>query len=327
MIYNSWYVIASSKEIKKDKPLFLTRLNKKLALWRDTKGEVCCIDDKCCHRGASISHGKIIGDNIACPFHGFQFDKSGKTITIPANGKCEKVGNAYKVQGYKIKEEYDFIWLWYGESDKAHDILPFPDNLKDKSFSYSSLVDYWNCHYSRCIENQLDPVHVPFVHSTTIGKGNKTVINGPVVELEKENRLLRFYVENVTDHCQKALLDSQMTNYKEKTYIEFYFPNTWQNIISKKMRVFIAFSPVDENNTVIYLRYYQNIITAPIVKELFNLSGIKYSKIILNQDKKVVMTQPKEATSSNMHEILIRGDRPISEYRQFRDSLKNENNK
>jgi len=46
------------------------------------------------------------------------------------------------------------------------------------------MEDHWNAHYSRCIENQLDVVHLPFVHYNTIGRGNKTLVNGPKVIFE-----------------------------------------------------------------------------------------------------------------------------------------------
>ena len=46
-----WYGVLDSKEVKKNKPLFAKRLNKNLVLWRDENNNICCIEDKCCHRG------------------------------------------------------------------------------------------------------------------------------------------------------------------------------------------------------------------------------------------------------------------------------------
>ena len=89
MIYNQWYVILESKELKGNKPLRVKRLNEQLALWRDSKGQACCIADRCCHRGASLSCGKVINGKLECPFHGFLYDKSGKVTLNPANGKVK----------------------------------------------------------------------------------------------------------------------------------------------------------------------------------------------------------------------------------------------
>jgi phenylpropionate dioxygenase-like ring-hydroxylating dioxygenase large terminal subunit len=45
--------------------------------------------------------------------------------------------------------------------------------------SHTSATDWWNSHYSCAIENQLDVIHLPFVHADTIGRGGKTVVHGP----------------------------------------------------------------------------------------------------------------------------------------------------
>ena len=201
----------------------------------------------------------------------------------------------------------------------------FPDDLKDKKFSYSTIKDEWHNHYTRCIENQLDVVHIAFVHSNTIGRGNKTVVNGPLVEIE--NDILKFYVNNVIDKGQKALSASEMNKEDFKYFLYFYFPNTWQNYIFEKMRIFGVFAPVDDENTVIYMRFYQKIINMPIVKSIINIIGKKYSDIVLKQDKNVVKTQSsKESYLGMKEEKLISGDKPIIIYRSTRDKLKKSNN-
>ena len=326
MIYNMWYAVLDSKEVKPNKPLFAKRLNKNLVFWRDSNNNICCIDDKCCHRGASLSHGKICGNNVACPFHGFQFDKSGKTVMIPANGRNTAVDERFFVEGYEVRDLYGFIWFWYGDKDKINDKIMFPDDLKDKKFSYSTIRDEWNNHYTRCIENQLDVVHVSFVHYNTIGRGNKTIVNGPLVELE--NDVMKFYVNNVIDNGQKALSSSEMKKEDFKYFLYFYFPNTWQNYIFEKMRIFGVFAPVDDENTVVYMRFYQKIVNIPFIKSIINLIGKKYSDIVLKQDKNVVKTQSRKESYLGMpEEKLIAGDMPIIVYRSTRDKFKKSNNK
>ena len=68
---------------------WLKRLNLDLALFRNSKSEICCVVDQCTHRGAALSIGKDKGDCIQCPFHGLEFDKNGK-ILLDENGKMKK---------------------------------------------------------------------------------------------------------------------------------------------------------------------------------------------------------------------------------------------
>jgi phenylpropionate dioxygenase-like ring-hydroxylating dioxygenase large terminal subunit len=234
------------------------------------------------------------------------------------------VPETMKVKSYKTFEGSGLIWLWYGDNDK---ITPEPFFFKElNDFSYSSLADTWNVHYSRAIENQLDVVHLPFVHRTTIGRGNKTMINGPVVV--RENELITFYVNNVIDDGKTVpLKPEEIKDYQNFFHLQFHYPNIWQNFISDKIRAFAAFVPVDEENTVVYIRYYQRMVNIPLLKQLMNYLGKVTSLVILRQDKRVVITQLPKKSSLKMNENLISGDRPIVEYRKHREELMELNNK
>ncbi len=85
----------------------------------------------------------------------------------------------------------------------------------------------------------------------------------------------------------------------------------------------IAFTPIDEENTMLYLRYYQNITSLPIISGMINRLGSVANYIIMNQDKKIVETQIPKKSELKMDEILIPGDTPIIKYRKIRDELKN----
>lgn len=325
MIENQWYAILESKEVK-NKTIGVTRINEKLVLWRNDKGEIRCIYDKCCHRGASLSLGKIIDDHIECPFHGFQYDESGEVTVIPANGKKAEVPDRFKVNSYKVVDAYGFIWLWNGDRNDADESrIPFFEELKT-GFLYNTFSEVWNVHYTRAIENQLDVVHLPFVHASTIGKGNKTIVNGPVVKWE--DNLMTFYVNNVVDDGNTLALDpNAIENYENLFSLQYQVPNIWQNRISDKVRIFAAFVPVDNENTKIYLRFYQSFLTLPILGPLVTSMGNIFNRKILHQDRRVVITQIPKYSKLIMDELLITGDLPIVEFRKKLYDLGSESTK
>jgi phenylpropionate dioxygenase-like ring-hydroxylating dioxygenase large terminal subunit len=319
MIKNQWYVVLDAKQVKKNKLLGVTRLSDKLVFWRDDQNQVHCIFDKCCHRGASLSTGKIVDNHVECPFHGFQYDASGKVQYIPANGKNAKVPDRYKVNAYLVKEAYGFIWLWYSDQRTNVPEIPFFEELRE-GFSYGGFSETWKVHYTRAIENQLDVVHLPFVHATTIGKGNSRLVNGPVVKWN-DNRMT-FYVKNEKDQGQIPKKPNEIENYEELFHLQFQMPNTWQNIISDQVRIVAAFVPIDEENTHIYLRFYQKFLRTPVLKQIVNSLSSIMNKKILHQDRKVVLTQLPIKSELVMGENLIQGDLPIIEYRKRRELLK-----
>ncbi|AAD36358.1 oxidase [Thermotoga maritima MSB8] len=322
MIKNQWYVVLSSRELKKGQLIGVTRFGEKLAFWRDSNGKVHCISDICCHRGASISHGKVLsnGERVMCPFHGFEYDSQGRVRTIPANGRNTPVPENFRVKSYPTYELADFIWIWYGDREPEKPPKYF-DDITDE-LVYTEFKEVWNVHYSRAIENQLDPIHLPFVHYNTIGRGNRTVVDGPIVEW-KDDEMFYFYVFNRIDDGTPARKPEEMDpKRKSKVYLEFKFPNIWQNHISEKIRVTAAFTPIDDDHTMIYLRFYVGLTGIKFLDKLIAVLGKPFNKIVLHQDKRVVETQIPKRSELRMGENLIPGDAPILEYRKKREALK-----
>jgi phenylpropionate dioxygenase-like ring-hydroxylating dioxygenase large terminal subunit len=325
MIPNQWYAILESNEVKPGKPVGVTRMGEKLVLWRDDKGQVGCMADLCPHRGVALSAGKLIGGNVQCPFHGFEYDTSGRCTLVPANGKNATPPKVMQVRRvYSAREAHGFIYIWWGEPRAAQDLPPLPwfDSIDD-TFAYATLRDPWAAHYSRAIENQLDVVHLPFIHHNTIGRGNRTLVNGPLTRMERDaaGDLLNLWVYNILDEGQPPLKPSEIPEPQRRPFLQFRFPNLWQNWISDDLRIVVAFAPVDDENTLMYLRFCQKSVKVPILRELFNLSGTLSNLVIERQDRRVVVTQQPKRSDLRIGEKLIQGDGPIIEYRRRRNEL------
>ncbi len=293
-----------------------------MALFRNAAGELACVIDQCSHRGAALSLGKVKDGCVQCPFHGLEFDTEGKCRFIPANGKASTADiSRYNVRRYLVKEENDIIYFWYGDEEKAQGHkLPFFDSEIDDYFVYSELEDHWNAHYSRCIENQLDVVHLPFVHHNTIGRGNKTLVNGPKVLWE--NGVLTTSANNDLDQGQKPKPAEECVI--KQTHLMFTFPNVWMNHISPKIKVVIFFAPVDDENSILYIRFYSRITGFKPLDRLIALFGKWANKTVERQDRRVVITQRPKASGLRSGEKLVPGDSPIIMYRKIRDELKKE---
>lgn len=251
-------------------------------------------------------------------------------VRIPANGRTAPVSSQYRVKGHLVREEHGFIWLWYDEADREDlpallDLpeIPFFEELRD-GFSYGGFSETWGVHYTRAIENQLDVVHLPFVHGNSIGRGNKTLVNGPVVKWEG-NRMT-FYVHNtVDDGVTKPLRPAEIPNPEQYFHLQLQMPNLWQNCISDKIRIVAVFAPVDEEHTRIYIRFYQSFAKWSPFKQLVNVMSNFSNRYILHQDRRVVITQEPKKSDLRMGENLVQGDLPIVEYRKRRAELQQRN--
>lgn len=320
MVKNRWYAVLESSEVKK-KPLGVTRLGERLVFWRDKTGKVFCLKDKCAHRGASLAKGILCDDKeaIACPFHGFEYDKTGACRLIPANGRTSEIPSNFKVSSYPTEEVHGMIFIWWGEKREEYPPVPRFNDLNEKEYSCMPFKDHWAVHYTRAIENQLDLVHVPFVHYDTIGRGKRTLVNGPVQVADGEE--VKFWVYNEKDVGQTPKKDSELpTPDVNKQHIHFIFPNIWQNWVLEKMRVFVAFAPIDDENTMIYVRAYQKLVKFPIIREIMDFINKKFSMKVLSQDKAVVLTQIPISSTLKMNENLVKGDLPIIAYRRLHEA-------
>ena len=322
MIRNQWYVVLESNEVG-NRPIGVTRLGEKMVFWRDGSGHVQAAVDRCPHRGVALSAGKIEADHLQCPFHGFEYDETGICVLVPANGRNGVIPNALHLKTYPTHESHGFIWIWWGSPAPADLAAPeFFENL-DESFTYSSTQDPWKAHYSRVIENQLDVVHLPFIHRNTIGRGNRTVVDGPVV-VWKGDRMIYTYVFNRVEDGKPPLRSSDLSPKPAGSqHLEFLFPNLWQNYISEKVSILAAFVPVDEENTILYLRFYQRFMRLPLLRNLIARLAMPMNVYIAHEDRRVVITQQPKASGLKVGEILIQGDYPIIEYRRKRAALQN----
>ncbi len=319
MIKNQWYAVLSSHELKHDKILAARRFGKNLVFFRNATREPCCVDSLCAHRGASLEKGWIENDHIKCPFHGIEYDSTGKCVYVPSDGKASIEDYAkIHLRHYPTREIGGIIFAWYGdkEPEKEPDYFSI---ITDESYTYDHMEDAWNIHYSRVIENQLDVSHLAFVHHNTIGKGNRTLCNGPKVVGLNENTF-RTSADNEVDVGQtpKPSMDSEI----KSTNLNFKFPNMWLNHVTDKIQILAFFIPVDDEHAIIALRFYNRITGLKPIDKAIAWLGSRANRIIERQDKRIVETQMPKSTDLYMGENLVAADLPIIEYRARRQQLK-----
>ena len=318
MIPNQWYAVLSSGLLKQKRPVGARRFGENLVFFRDNEGEACCVTDVCAHRGASLAGGCVAGGHIKCPFHGIEYDARGSCVHIPSEGRASKTDlSRFQLKHYPTREIGDVIFAWYGDSEPIGEPDVF-DVMTDPSFAYDHTEDGWNVHYSRVIENQLDVSHLAFVHRTTIGRGNKTLVNGPKVVWLDENTL-QTSANNEVDAGQSPKPSSEAVI--RDTNLTFKYPNLWLNHVSDKIQILAFFIPVDEERSIIALRFYNKITGFKLVDKVIAWFGSRANRVVERQDKRVVETQLPKKTGLGIGEKLVAADKPIMEYRMRRGKL------
>lgn len=160
---NAWYVGALSAELDSG-PVSRELLGKKMVLFRTENGRTAALSDRCPHRFAPLSLGRVAGDNIECGYHGLRFDGSGKCVLNPHGDK--RISPRAEIDAWPTRERYGFVWFWPGDPELAIEasIPPYPFNEDPSQFA----VVYGHidvaAHYELVVDNLLDLSHVEFLH-------------------------------------------------------------------------------------------------------------------------------------------------------------------
>ena len=88
-VRNAWYVAAWDHEVTRTMRRRIL-LDEPVVLFRTDAGKAVALEDRCCHRQAPLSMGKLAGNIVTCPYHGLQFDTTGKCVRIPTQDLVPK---------------------------------------------------------------------------------------------------------------------------------------------------------------------------------------------------------------------------------------------
>jgi len=115
---NTWYVAGWDEELNGEKLLSRRILDEPLVLFRDSHGVHHALTDRCPHRFAPLSLGKLTDGIIQCPYHGLRFDGSGACVHNPHGDG--RIPAAARTKSYPIVERYSALWVWMGDPTLAN---------------------------------------------------------------------------------------------------------------------------------------------------------------------------------------------------------------
>jgi vanillate O-demethylase monooxygenase subunit len=147
-----------------------TILNEPIVFFRKEDGIIAAITDRCAHRFAPLSLGKLMpGNRIQCIYHGLEFGADGTCVKNP-HGNCI-IPAAAHLKGYSVVERHSLVWIWMG--DKTPDPAKIPDYgcLDDRPALHVTQPGYLkvNANYELVVDNLLDLSHTSYVHAGILG--------------------------------------------------------------------------------------------------------------------------------------------------------------
>lgn len=151
-------------------------MDEPLAIFRDASGSPRAVLDRCPHRNAALSDGRVADDGcIECPYHGWRFDGEGECQAVPGLFEGEKASaTARNVSWHAATERDGFVYVWAeAGAEPTREPFAMPDLInsvhatgKRKKWQTGQVVFPVDLDATlhAALENTLDVPHTAFLH-------------------------------------------------------------------------------------------------------------------------------------------------------------------
>ncbi|MEM7797221.1 MAG: aromatic ring-hydroxylating dioxygenase subunit alpha [Cyanobacteria bacterium P01_C01_bin.118] len=165
---NHWYPVFWADQLNPGDVVPAKIWETSLVVYRDAEGTVHAMADACPHKGVELHQGEVHGNNLVCPYHGWEFNSDGQCVGIPYFPKKQKLPCA-QARVYPTREAYGIVWVFPGATELAEQ-KPLPDvpQYGQPGWFMVRIPGHFQAHFSICNENTMDVFH-GFLHKDLQG--------------------------------------------------------------------------------------------------------------------------------------------------------------
>lgn len=254
---NHWYVIAQSSEIGKS-PIGRMIWNQSVVLFRDPKGKLHALEDRCAHRLVKLSHGTLVEGGIECAYHGWRYNSSGQCIHIP-DLSPKSLPNC-RVKSFPLLEQDGFVWIFPGDPGLASEMKPM--HMREwEDLNYISSVARFSCraHFSFVIENLMDMFHGNLHAKYQVFRAEtlQEVLRDQDT-VTANYRATTFYRGADLWSIFQLFFASLRKSYSAPLTVAYEYPH-WKAVLGSDFKLHCLFCPVNEQLTVAYLIHHASL--------------------------------------------------------------------
>jgi 5,5'-dehydrodivanillate O-demethylase oxygenase subunit len=157
-----WFPVATSQDLAENPVRGVRLLGENLTLFKDRRGRLGLVGQRCAHRSVDLKHGIPEQDGLRCPYHGWMYDSSGQCIDQPAEDPQHNFAGRVQIPAHHAEELGGLIWAYIGPEPAP--LLPRWD-----LFAYDDVfrvvgTTMLPCNWLQAQENSVDTVHTEYMH-------------------------------------------------------------------------------------------------------------------------------------------------------------------
>lgn len=154
----AWYPLCRSDDLKPGSVLPVQLGGTRYAVWRSTSGQVSALAATCCHVGADLARGMVVGETLQCPLHHWRYSLHGRCAYIPGD---HAIPPRARQETLCCTEAYGLVFGYLGGEPAF--ALPRFDGESDPVWSRAAVVDV-AAPYTTLVANSYDGQHFAAVH-------------------------------------------------------------------------------------------------------------------------------------------------------------------
>ncbi len=215
-----WYVAAWGHELAQGTLISRTIINEPLVLYRVQDGGVVALEDRCCHRFAPLSAGRLEGDDVRCMYHGLKYNRSGACIEVPGQSVIPPKA---RVRSFPVVEKHGWIWVWMGEPALAsEELIPPAVGPADPKWTLRCGHMDYEANYQLINDNLTDFTHLSYVHPKSFGTSEEFARTRPNVARIPRGIRVQRWVSNPVAADSGSPLSKDNGAYAEREVWQTY---------------------------------------------------------------------------------------------------------
>jgi hypothetical protein len=258
---NYWYAVEQSHALAKGKAVEVKFWGTSVAVYRDDRGVVHAVEDRCAHRQLKLSAGVVMGDRLVCRYHGWEYDGDGRLARVPHDLFGHKLP-ACKLRSYPVRIRYGLIWVFFGAEERARS-TPMPEipELEGPKAWACVPVDFtWRAHHSMIIDNVSDFTHAflhrkyqPFSNDSKLTRLEST---GDKVSLSYDTKVGYGKISGL--FVDRKRVDTSAMN------LCYDYPYQWSNT-DDQIKHWLFVLPIDERTSRTFFLFYFKEFKVPFL--------------------------------------------------------------
>ncbi len=163
LLSNAWYAALRSEQLG-SRPVQRLMLGELVVLFRDRAGSARALTDRCPHRNALLSEGRVVQGRLRCPYHGWTFDGAGRCVHIPSQGPGAP-DTERRTEAFPALEQDGIVWVWMGSSGSEPSAPPLAmPYFRAAGYRSYYMETHFDSDVTNLVENFMDVPHTVYVH-------------------------------------------------------------------------------------------------------------------------------------------------------------------